>query len=236
MSAEKLEIYEKLWMDATCAFKRGEPQIDPHLSDKKNDLRRGVTVILRPSLPVRNKIKEFSTRLAAICPEQYFYRPPEFHVTVLSIISGTEFWRREIGRLNSYREIIGDILSRQRAFKIHFQGVTASPGSVMIQGFPMDDALAKIRAEIREAFARRGFGGTLDRRYKISAAHITLMRFGEPVSGWKRLTRFLKENRRTHFGETQVNRLQLIWGDWYASANRVRKLQDYPLIRVFPSR
>ena len=232
MFKDKLQVYEKLWSEAVSAFEHGEQQVDPALSDKPNDLRRGVTVVLRPSPPVRDKVKHFLDRLATVCPEQYFYRPEELHVTVLSIISATEFWRKEIRQLVSYRAIIGDILSRQHSFKICFRGVTASPGTVMIQGFPMGDGLAHIRNELREAFARNGFGSTLDRRYKVSTAHITDMRFRKPDKNWKRLVSLLEENRRTDFGESEVNSLQLIWGDWYASGNIVRTLQEYRLSDV----
>jgi len=229
MFNEKLEIYEKLWNDAISAFERGEQQIDPHLSDQTNDLRRGVTMVLRPSLSVRTKVKEYLDRLAQVCPEQYFYHPEELHVTVLAIIAGTEFWRTEIRQLVAYRAIISDVLSRQHSFKVSFRGVTASPGSVIIQGFPMCDGLARIRNELREAFARHGFGSLLDRRYKINTAHITAMRFHKPGADWKRLAPLLKEGRQTNFGQTEVNSLQLIWGDWYASANLVRTLQEYSL-------
>lgn len=224
-----MTTYETLWHDALAAFARGEPQIDPHLADKKNDLRRGVTIALRPSPSVCGQVKVFLDQLAGVCPGQYFYRPEELHVTVLSIISGTEFWRRQIRHLTVCRAIIGDVLRHQHPFKIRFQGVTASPGSVMIQGFLMDDGLEKIRSELREAFALKGLAGQLDRRYKISTAHITAMRFRKPDTDWKRLTALLQENRQTNFGETEAGRLQLIWGDWYASADKVRTLQEYRL-------
>jgi 2'-5' RNA ligase len=223
-----MQIYEKLWREAMTAFERGRLQIDPNLSDKKNDLRRGVTIILRPSLPVRAKIKRFLDQLFAVCPAQYFYRPEEFHVTVLSIISGTEFWEKEIRHLDSYRAVISSVLRNQRSFKIGFRGVTASRGAVMIQGFP-DRGLSKIRDELRAAFARNGFGGILDRRYKINTAHVTVMRFSEPVPDWKRLASLLEENRKTNFGEMEVTCLQLIWSDWYASADVVQKIQEYHL-------
>jgi 2'-5' RNA ligase len=229
MSKFKVQIYEKLWSEAVSAFDRGEQQVDPVLSDQTGDLRRGVTLVLRPSLPVRRKVKQFLDQLATVCPGQYFYQPEEFHVTVLSILSGTEFWRKEIRRLASCRAIIGDVLSRRHSFKICFRGVTASPGAVMIQGFPMGDGLARIRNELRAAFAQNGLGNLLDRRYKVTAAHMTALRFGRPEKNLKRLVSLLAENRRTDFGETEVNRLQLIWGNWYAACNNVRTLQEYPL-------
>jgi 2'-5' RNA ligase len=178
---------------------------------------------------VREKVEDFLKQLAAVAPGQYFYRPEEFHVTVLTIISGTELWRPEIRQLAACRAVIAEVLARQNSFKIRFRGVTASPGAVMIQGFPTDDTLEKIRAELREAFAHSGLADRLDRRYKINSAHITAMRFCRPQADWKKLAALLEENRETDFGEMTAGRIQLVWGDWYASAETVRTLHEYPL-------
>lgn len=226
---EKPAIYETLWNDAIAAFERGQPQIDPHLSDKTNDLRRGVTLIFRPSPAVCDAVAAFVDRLTAVCPGQYYYRPEELHVTVLSIISGTELWRREIRRVPACHRVIKHVLKTCPPFEIEFQGVTASPASVMIQGFPVGDSPASIRDELRSAFTQNGLGDMLDRRYKITGAHMTLMRFCKLPADLKPLLVFLKENRDTPFGQIEVNRLQLIFGDWYASADRIRTLWEYHL-------
>jgi 2'-5' RNA ligase len=224
-----LEIYQQLWAEAVAAFERGAPRIDPNLSDPANDLRRGVTLAFRPSAVVRTNVENFLDQLAGIAPGQYLYRPEELHVTVLSIISGTEFWRKEIRTLAACRPIIAEVLSRQNSFRVSFRGVTASPSAVMIQGFPLANGLEKMREELRAAFARNGFGGQLDRRYKINSAHMTVMRFQRTDADWTKLANFLAVNRETDFGEMEVSRIQLIWGDWYASANVARTLQEYRL-------
>ncbi len=148
---------------------------------------------------------------------------------MLSIISGTQFWRREIRQLAACRAVINEVLPRQASFKINFRGVTASPNAVIIQGFPVGDALEKMREELRQAFAKNGLGGQLDRRYKINSAHMTVMRFRQPEADWKKVAAFLAENRETDFGTMEVSRIQLIWGDWYASADVARTLQKYRL-------
>jgi 2'-5' RNA ligase len=227
-----LEIYRQLWTEAVSAFERGAPQIDPNLSDQAKDLRRGVTLAFRPTTAVQTKVENFLNQLAEVAPGQYLYRPEELHVTVLSIISGTEFWRKEIRSLAACRPIITEVLSRQNSFKVSFRGVTASPSAVMIQGFLLGDGLEKMREELRDAFAQNGLGGQLDRRYKINSAHMTVMRFQRPDADWKRLKIFLAENRNADFGEMVVNRIQLILGDWYASANIARTLQEYRLLET----
>jgi 2'-5' RNA ligase len=226
----KLEIYEQLWSDAAAAFERGEPKIDDCLSDKTKDLRRGVTLVCRPAAKVRDAVADYIGRLAAICPGQYFYRPEEMHVTVLSIITMTELWRAEMERFEACRPMIKEALAAQRSFKMKFRGMTAARDSVMVQGFPADDGLATIRDALREAFARAGFSEMLDRRYKVSAAHITIMRFYKPCPEIKRLLAFLKTSRELDFGECEIGSIELIWGDWYASADKVKVLEEYRLL------
>jgi 2'-5' RNA ligase len=131
--------------------------------------------------------------------------------------------------LLAYRAIVREVLRRQAVFKISFRGVTASPAAVMIQGFPENDALNQIREAIREAFSRSGFGGALDRRYKISTAHMTVLRIQNPHSNWQKLVTLLQENRAREFGETEVRGAELVWGDWYASAKTLRRLEEYQL-------
>jgi len=222
-------IYQRLWNEAVVAFERGEHKIDPHLTDKANDRRRGVTLICRPSPAVRDAVAGYINRLAQACPGQHFYHPEELHVTVLSIISGTELWEREMPRLEACRPIIGDVLGRCRPFKIHFRGITASPDSVLVQGFPIGDGLAVVRDELRAAFARHGFGDMPDRRYKATTAHMTAMRFSKRCPDLKPLLSLLKASRETDFGECEINVLQLILGDWYGSADRVQTFEEYRL-------
>jgi 2'-5' RNA ligase len=171
----------------------------------------------------------FLRKLAAAAPGQYFYRPDELHVTVLAVIPGSKAWRERIHDLAAIHAVIGNILKRRRPFVISFRGITASPGAVMIQGFPQDGALSEIRDELRTVLRENHLGGDIDRRYKINTAHITVMRFGHAQTDWKAFIDLLKANRQTDFGETRVGKLQLLWGDWYASAHTVRTIQEYPL-------
>jgi 2'-5' RNA ligase len=223
------QVYERLWNEAVPAMGRNDVEFDRHLLSKSQDLRRGLTLALRPCSKVQDSINTFLLELAEAVPGQYFYRPEEFHVTVLAIISGSESWQDKIQHLAAYQSIIDEVLKRHRKFSIAFQGVTASLSAVMIQGFPGDETLARIRDELRDAFWKNKFGEQLDVRYKINTAHITVMRFCNANVDGKRLLTKLQANRTTDFGETRVAELELILGDWYASASTARTLQKYKL-------
>ncbi|HEY4414616.1 MAG TPA: hypothetical protein VGO57_02900 [Verrucomicrobiae bacterium] len=224
-----MEIYEILWSEAAVAFTRGKLLLDPHLPDKTHDARRGVTIVLRPPLAIRERIQGFLTKLAVICPGQYFYPPETFHITVLSIISGTERWREQMPQLAACRKIIKEVLVQQPGFKINFRGITASPGCVMIQGFPTDNHLEQFRNQLRKALSQNGFGAQLDRRYKIVSAHITAMRFCNKQIDSQKLLAFLTEHRAHDFGQMTAHELELIFSDWYAAADATSKLETYSL-------
>ena len=72
----------------------------------------------------------------------------------MAVIAGTEFWRDEIHQLPACLAVLDQVLKNQRAFAVEFRGVTASPDAVMIQGFPADDSLSRLRDELRDAFGR----------------------------------------------------------------------------------
>lgn len=226
---ETQQIYERLWQAAALAFEAGRPGIDPHLPDKANDPRRGVTLLLRPNQTVQSSINAFLGELAEVAPGQYFYRPEEFHVTVLAIIPGSELWRDKIRHLAACRRIIGKVLKEHREFSIAFRGATATADAVMIQGYPDDDTLLQIRNHLRKEFRSSSLSNELDRRYRIHAAHLTVMRFCRPDTDWQRLWQLLEANRTTPFGETRVQNMQLVLTDWYASANRIRLLDECKL-------
>lgn len=211
------------------AFELGRPQIDAHLADKTRDRRRGVSLIFRPPAPAQAGIKTFLDQLASEFPGQYFYRPEELHVTVVTLISATEQWRREIGDVKAFRGIVRDVLRHHHSFEVEFRGVTAAPNAVLIQGFPLDGTLENIRSELRRTFVERGFANRLDRRYPNSAAHVTAMRFSQGDSDWKRLAAVLTANRQRAFGTMRVESLQLLWSDWYASADSGRVLEEIRL-------
>jgi 2'-5' RNA ligase len=222
-------IYNQLRSKTSAALESGGLQVDALLRAKAGDPRRGATLVARPNATVQKRVGAFLREVAAICPGQHFYQPAELHMTVLSVIPSSESWREEIHQLPVVRIVLDKVLKKHRAFSLKFRGVTVSPEAVLVQGFPQDDNLARLRDELRSALRERGVGENLDRRYKITAAHLTVMRFSNPKANWKRLLDFLQAHRETDFGETCFKSLQLIWNDWCASAGVTRTVQEYEL-------
>jgi 2'-5' RNA ligase len=174
-------------------------------------------------------VENFLAEIAAVAPEQHFYQPLEFHLTVLSVIPGSESWHQPAQKLPDYLAALDKVLKGRPPFSVAFRGVAATSEAVMIQGFSEDSALAQLRDDLRAALAGRGLGKNLDRRYKIATAHLTVVRFSTPMKDWRPLKSLLAANRHRDFGMASFRALQLIEGDWYASANTVRLLREYLL-------
>jgi 2'-5' RNA ligase len=226
---EAQRIYDELWRKSPAAWEAGGLRLDLNLRKRTGDPRRGATLAARPDAGVRNRVEAFLREAAAICPGQHFYRPDELHLTVLAVIPGSESWRKEVHSLPACLKVLDEALKNRPAFPVKFHGVTVSPEAVLVQGFPQDDMLARLRDDLRHALRNAGVGDYLDRRYKIAAAHLTVMRFSQPQADWKRLLDFLQAHRETDFGDTRFRSLLLIWSDWCASAKTVRVLREYPL-------
>jgi 2'-5' RNA ligase len=223
------QIYDNLWSEGSQALERGQPELDPFLLNRKSDLRRCVTLALRPNGAVKERISSFLREAEHASPHQHFYQPDELHVTVLALIPSSTSWREQLHELPVIRDVLSRLLARRNSFTISFRGVSVSRHAVLIQGFPTDDSLTRLRDELRSELKRNNIGANIDRRYRISAAHITVMRFKTPGGDWGRLLELLKANRTTHFGDTRVTAMELIFGDFYASAERIRTLAKYYL-------
>jgi 2'-5' RNA ligase len=222
-------IYDKLWQEAVAAFEGGAVRLDAFLKNRQADLRRGVSLAARPDPAVCAAVQRFLDEAAAVAPGQHFYRPPEFHLTVLPVIPGSTSWRQAAQRLPEHLAALETVLRGRPAFSVAFRGVTASPEAVMIEGFPEGSALPQLRDDLRAALAGRGLDENLDRRYKIATAHMTVARFCTAMKDWRPLKSLLAANRERDFGTARFRTLQLIEGDWYASADTVRMLREYPL-------
>jgi 2'-5' RNA ligase len=219
--------YDRLWRSAVASFEGGQVRLDPQLPDQQVDARRGYTLMIRPAPGVARRIEAFLAEFEAREPGQYLYRPTEFHVTLLSLFTATEHYQPYFDRRGAYIGAVDRALGGAPPFRIHFRGVTASPGAVMIQGFPQDETFARLRDAVRRDLQLAGLGEGLDQRYRIRAAHITVIRFQQPPRDLPGLVRFLGRQRDRDFGTSPVRLIQLVENDWYMSEDRVKVIKEY---------
>ena len=222
-------VYDWLWADALAMFATGKVRTDPHLLDRAADDRRGLSLIIRPTPDMIARLTGLIDRLREIVPGQHVYRPDELHITLLALLSATSGLDLGAVPLAAYRTLLADLFAHMRPFEVHFTGVTASPDGVMVCGHSEGDALNILRDRLREALVQAGLGASLDRRYRIVTAHVTILRFRDQPANLPALVEFLSAARGCDLGSFRVGQIELVTNDWYMSHDRVEVLARYAL-------
>lgn len=226
---ETEEVYQRLWFSAQEAFSQGNIQTDPHLSDLENDLRRGITLIARPSPVCVERFAELCHRLGEILPQQYFYDPRDFHITILTLVDAYAGFSLDETLVGLYDKVLSDVLSKSPPFEVMFGGISATPSTIMTQGHLRFNTINEIRDTLREALKRVGLGDTLDPRYKNMTAHSVVMRFkrlpDNPCAVFQQLEAF----REIELGVSIVGTVYFVLNDWYMSHDKTRILREYKL-------
>lgn len=223
-----LEHYNQLYQKSSESILEGKYNIDNQINDS-TDSRFGITLLIRPNDEIKAGIQLFLDELRAIDSKQYYYPNSDIHITVMSIISCYKGFSLDKIRNEEYIEIIQKSLLDVDTIKIHFKGVTASPSAIMIQGFPTDESLNKLRDKLRENFKKSGLQQSIDSRYAIATAHSTVLRFQEKLENPKELMEVAEKFRDIDFGEFIVDKLELVYNDWYQRESNTIDLADFYL-------
>lgn len=218
--------YAALWEKSLCKFRQGEFDYDVMIDDP-SDNRMGLTLLIRPDLPTREKIGQLLGSLKALEPAQYYYPNSDIHVTVLSIISCYAGFRLNHIKAEDYIALIKEALNDMPSFEITLKGITASNAGIMVQGFPSNNQLNEIRNKIRTKFKHSELQQSLDQRYLLKTAHSTILRFKAPLQNKRLFLDELLKHRETALGTFEVKNIDLVYGDWYQRKSRVKHLHTF---------
>lgn len=221
-------IYDDLWQSAYSEFSKGRFSLDP-LIDDSEDMRRGLTLIIKPHNDVLDRLAEFCRRAREIEGQQFYCDVSQIHVTVMSIITCTDDFDFDQIELPKYVDQIDSSLKDIDAFNIEFNGITASPSCVLAQGYPSGNGLQLLRKALREKFRDSGLRCSIDERYSIATAHCTLIRFKEELSRVEEFLKLLTEMRDVEFGQFEASKMTLVFNDWYHRAAVVKELHNFRL-------
>ncbi|OBT26026.1 hypothetical protein A9266_05385 [Vibrio tasmaniensis] len=223
-------IYDDMWQRFELALKRNEYELDPYLSDLENDTRRGITALAYLNQGNRSTVNEiirFQKEVRELEPEQYYHPSNELHLTVLSVISCLpEFAVTEID-VNSYIDVFRSVLKNTGKIEIRYQGVSASPNCIVIQGFPTSDTLERLRNELRTQLTEAGVRVTFDSRYKLVTAHSSIIRFKAPLNDAQQLLALCQRYRNHDFGRVVLEDFELVFNNWYQNLDVTKSLAKY---------
>lgn len=222
------EHYNQLYKTSSDAILAENYTLDTQINNE-SDSRFGITLLIRPSETVKANIQLFLEDLKAIDGAQYYYPDSDIHITVMSIISCYDGFGLDKIKVHDYIEIIEKSLIEVNQVNIEFRGVTASSSAVMIQGFPSDKTLTAFRNKLRDNFKESDLQQSIDSRYEITTAHSTVMRFQETLKNPEKLVQVLEQYRDYDFGEFRVEKLELVYNDWYQKSKNTIRLADFYL-------
>ncbi|MFT3740028.1 MAG: mutarotase [Breznakibacter sp.] len=220
--------YDALYQNAVQKIESNGYSLDD-LIDSPDDQRRGITLLIRPKEKVRLRIRQFLNELRLIEPKQYYQPDPDIHVTVLSIISCHPGFELQNICVSDYIDLIGQTIKAASPFKIRFNGVTASPSCIMVQGFPTGNTLNDVRDRLRDCFNQSGLQQSIDSRYSIQTAHMTVVRFREPLVRINEFLKVVERYRNFDFGTLSIDSIELVYNDWYQRNELVKELHRFKL-------
>lgn len=220
--------YNLLYENAVQAIQTDKYTTDP-LIDTAEDNRRGVTLVIRPDKNLAAAVNRFLTDIQLHEPEQYYQPIHDRHITLLSIITCKPGFQLNDIDVPAYTHLIQKAIEQQPAFNIVFKGITASPSCIMLQGFPENNVLTEIRNILRAAFKASGLIHSIDERYTIQTAHMTVIRFRTPLKNIRSFLSAIEPYRNFYFGTTAVKNTELVFNDWYQRKEHVQILKQFSL-------
>lgn len=109
-------------------------------------------------------------------------------------------------------------------FPVAFCGLLASESAVLAAGWPGPE-LQTLRERLRRVLPQNGL--PLAERYETTSCHMTAARLARPAARRQDFCALLDEQARTSFGGFAVDRLELVYHNWYDS--RKKTLAAFPL-------
>lgn len=220
--------YNQLFVESSKAILDNNYVIDTKI-DAENDNRFGITLLIRPPESIKNKIQLFLNELKKEDDSQYFYPNSDIHITVLSIISCYDGFSLKQINPSEYIAIIEENLAALQNLEINLNGITASSSTIMIQGFPSNESLNSFRDSLRTTFKNTNLEHSIDSRYTLFTAHISVCRFRKNIANTENLISILEKHRTHDFGKFKVNELELVYNDWYQKQEKTQVLHPFLL-------
>ena len=221
------EHYNNLYQNSIDKIKAEGCKTDP-LIKSPTDNRFGITLLIRPPILIKERIDIFLNALKNIDDQQYYYPLSDIHITIMSIISCAEGFELKNISIPDYIQIVEESIQDVGKFSIKFNGITASTSTIMIQGF-YGEILNTLRDNLRVNFQKSNLEQTIDKRYSIKTGHSTVVRFQNKLEEQSNYLNVLEKYKDFDFGEFDVNRVELVFNDWYQRKELVKTLSYFDI-------
>lgn len=224
---EEQLIYDNIFNDSIQDIENGRNGTDSMLLTLDKDNRRGITLRICPNDEIKERIVNYQNELKKIDNRQYYQPEDDIHLTVMAIIACTENFKLESIAIPAYNTIIQNSLTDIPSPQLYFKGVTTSPSAILLQGFNKNESLSKMRKILRASFKESDLHHSIDSRYEIQTAHMTIVRFIHPLKSPGAYAEVIKKHRLFDFGELKPKEIEFVFNDWYHTSSTINKINTF---------
>ena len=218
--------YDKIWTDSKDSILKNKISLDPSLYNLSKDVRQGLTLVTPLSQEVYCKVAKIMKLLESIEPEQYYYPFENMHITTLNLTPFSEDFVFDRKQCEAFNKVFKKAFNGIKPFNVKLEGITASKGAVIIQGF-YKDALQKMRENLRREAQKQGV--MLNEDYERKTAHTTIIRFRKKLRKPKDFVKQIEKHRNTDLGTMRIDKVLLVLTDWYNRKEKKTIIAEYKL-------
>ena len=210
-------LYEGIMIRGIDSVRKQKEYVDHHIDDMA-DTRMGITLVIRPTAEINERISRMEEELRKIEPEQYYYPQEDYHITLLDILTARQGFAYTKEQVSTCRQLSEEVIRRAKPFTIHLKGIVLSEGAVMVKGY-YENEMEHLRRHLREAIIN--YGMQLDERYPTISSHVTIARFRTEIKLREQLIDKISEYKELEIGTFPVSQIDLICHNWYDSKKEV---------------
>lgn len=212
-----VSLYNSINDNGVSNICQGREYIDTTI-DSVNDTRMGLTLLIRPDEEVKQNLQKAISEIKLVEPDQYYYPPSDFHITLFSLISAVPDFVYSDNQKENCIELTRYAVKNHGPFEIDMRGLILSDACLIASGFPQD-TINEIRQAIRDNIT--DYGLSLKERYPIKTAHITLGRFKQQLSKREDFLKKVMAFKNTDFGAFTVKEVELVYHNWFDSKKEI---------------
>ena len=197
---------------------RNKKEYVDYTIDDPNDTRMGLSLLIRPDKKVCQNLVDALSKVQKIEPDQYFYQPSDFHITLFTLKSAvSDFTFSDVQKENCIN-LTKEVLRNHSPFSIDLKGLILSDACIIATGYT-DKTINSIRQSIRLHLNDYALSNT--ERYPIETAHITIGRFRKNITDSDLFLSVIDEFKDYNFGSFTVNEVELVYHNWFDSKKEI---------------
>ncbi len=226
--ATLVDKYRHMWYAAKGPLLENRVILDPFLSTRSLDPRRGLTILVALKGAPLREIRRITAEFNRLEPGHYVYPASDLHVTFFDIVGATAHYVPDKDYHAYYARLLRHFFLFHRNLSVQFEGLTASRSTLMAQGFH-NSCVQHLRDFIRHQAHAKKFALVERYPHQFLSSHSSIVRFQRPFRNPDRVVQFIEKNRFRSIGEMRIHQVELVVHDWF---NQKQKKETVAIFRL----